>query len=70
MPTPMPARMPATISGPTTGVTDCTSVPIVWSRRPSRMSLAASTTIPWNQYVVIATAAALIPRPTKVTPPA
>ena len=49
MPIPMPARMPATISGPSTGVTDWTSEPIEWSRRPSRMSLAASTTMPWNQ---------------------
>ena len=49
MPIPMPARMPAMISGPSTGVTDWTSEPIEWSRRPSRMSRAASTTMPWNQ---------------------
>ena len=70
MPIPMPARMPATISGPSTGVTDWTSEPTVWSRRPSRMSRAASTTIPWNQYVAIVAIAATISPPRMPTSPA
>ena len=40
------ARMPAPISVQMNGDTDEKRLPTVWSRRPSRMSTTASTTIP------------------------
>ncbi len=49
MPIASPPRNPATSSEPITGATEESSEPTVWSRRPSRMSCAASTTMPWNQ---------------------
>ena len=70
MPIAIPARMPATTSGPITGAAERTRLPTVWSRRPSRMSRAASTTIPWNQYVAIVPIAATISAPRMPTSPA
>ena len=46
---PMPASTPAANSFPMNGDADEKRLPTVWSRRPSRMSRTASTTIPWNQ---------------------
>ena len=49
MPMAMPATMPVNTSVRSTGRTDASRLPTVWSRRPSMMSWAASTTMPWNQ---------------------
>ena len=46
---PMPASRPAANSGAMNGAAELNSEPIVWSRRPSRMSTVASTTMPWYQ---------------------
>ena len=43
------ASRPAPISAQMNGDTDENRLPTVWSRRPSRMSTTASTTMPWYQ---------------------